>query len=296
MIVLSFLFISCQSSDSPYMDEGQQKELQTAYNSLQDNYQMLINNYKSNADSLPTSIQNLYGEMQQMHQQMSTSHRHMMSSHRQGRHMQGERMMGRAMGVHMQNHMNGEWYQQMIEMHRQMSKMHQSMGQPSMSEMNKKLAGNYGQMMKMIPGLDKATDVPFNTQGDPSVLDGQQLFSQNCASCHGGTGEGVGTAFPSVVNSKWITADKTVPIRIVLHGLQGEIEVQGQQYQGVMPSFKARLSAAEITAILNYLRQESDKELPKISQDDVIKVGKKYKDRTEPWAPEDLIQEGALQN
>jgi mono/diheme cytochrome c family protein len=110
----------------------------------------------------------------------------------------------------------------------------------------------------------------FNQQGDPSVLDGKSLYTQNCESCHGNDAEGVAGIFPPLVNSRWVTGDKDIPIRTLFHGLEDEIEVQGQTYRGIMPSFRARLSAAEIT------------------QSDVIQIGKKYSDRTEPWTAEEL--------
>ncbi len=79
-----------------------------------------------------------------------------------------------------------------------------------------------------------------------------------------------------------------MPVRILLNGLTGEIEVGGQTYQGVMPSFKARLSAAEIAAILNYLRSQSDGDLPDITQEEVVRIGKQYRDRTRAWQASEL--------
>ncbi|WP_440998557.1 c-type cytochrome [Fodinibius sp. SL11] len=220
---------------------------------------------------------------------MDVSHRQMMAGN-MGRHMQGDNMMAEGMGMHMQGHMTGEWYSQMMGMHDQMARLHQRMGQQNMAQMNRRLSEEYGNMRKMIPGLDEPSEVPFNEEGDPALLNGENLYSQNCASCHGSNGEGVSGVFPPLVNSEWVSGDKSVPIRILLHGLQGEIDVQGQTYQGIMPSFKARLSAAEIASILNYLRAQNQEDLPEISQDEVIKVSKKYRKRTRPWTASELQQ------
>ncbi|MCW9709252.1 c-type cytochrome [Fodinibius salsisoli] len=271
------------------MSEEQRKELETAYDSLQSNYKKLLTNYEGAMDTLPSDLQSLYNQMQKMHDDMDVSHRQMMASN-MGRHMQGDNMMAEGMGMHMQSHMTGEWYNQMMGMHEQMARMHQRMDQQNMARINRRLSEEYGNMRKMIPDLDEPSEVPFNEEGDPALLNGENLYSQNCASCHGSNGEGISGAFPPLVNSKWVNSNKSVPIRILLHGLQGEIDVQGQTYQGIMPSFKARLSAAEMASILNYVRTQSQGNFPKITQDEVIKTSQKYRKRTRPWTASELQQ------
>ncbi|MDR8391468.1 c-type cytochrome [Aliifodinibius sp. S!AR15-10] len=292
VIVGLLVFLSsCQMGGSGYMSEEQREELETAYDSLQSNYKKLLTNYEGAMDTLPSDLQSLYSQMQKMHGNMDVSHRQMMTGN-MGRHMQGDKMMGQGMGMHMQGHMTGEWYDQMMGMHDQMARMHQRMGQQNMARMNRRLSEEYGNMRKMVPGLDEPSETPFNEEGDPALLNGENLYSQNCSSCHGGNGEGVSGVFPPLVDSEWITSDKSVPIRILLHGLSGEIEVNGQSYQGSMPSFKARLSAAEMAAILNYLRDESVGNHSNISQEDIIRISNTYSDRATPWNAEELnVQE-----
>ena len=226
--------------------------------------------------------------MQKMLRNMDVNHKQMMAGN-MGRHMEGNKMMGQGMGMHMQGHMTGEWYSQMIGMHDQMARMHQQMGQQKMARMNRHLSEEYGKMRTMIPGQNEPRKLAFNEESDPTLLNGENLYSQNCASCHGSNGEGISGAFPPLVNSEWITGSKSVPIRILLHGLQGKIDVRGQTYQGVMPSFKARLSAAEFAAILNYLRSESEGDFPGISHQDIIRVREQYRNRTAPWQPNELV-------
>ncbi|PAU94278.1 hypothetical protein CK503_08690 [Aliifodinibius salipaludis] len=281
---------SCQMGGSGYMSEEQREELETAYDSLQSNYKMLLANYEDATDTLPSDLQSVYRQIQKMHSDMDVSHRQMMAGN-MGRHMQGDNMMAEGMGMHMQSHMTGEWYSQMMGMHDQMARMHQRMGQQNMAQMNRRLSEEYGNMRKMIPGLDEPGEVPFNKEGDPALLNGENLYSQNCASCHGSNAKGVSGAFPPLVDSEWITSDKSVPVRILLHGLQGEIEVQEQEYQGSMPSFKARLSAAEMAAILNYLRDESVGNHSNISQEDIIRISNTYSDRATPWNAEELNEQ-----
>lgn len=283
LLVLS----SCQMGDSHYMTQEQRSQLETAYNSMQQTYEEMMSSYRSQSDSVSGDLQGLYQQMQQMHEDMAINHRQMLAMN-MGRRMQGNNMMAEGMGMHMQGHMTGEWYGQMMSMHRQMAAMHERMEQSRMAELNRRLEGAYDGMRSMIPDPDEQTEVPFNEEGDPALLNGKSLFKQNCASCHGTDAGGMAGVFPPLVDSGWVTGEKNIPIRILMQGLEGNIDVQGTTYSGVMPSFKARLSAAEIAAILNYLRAQSRGEQEEITQQDVIRVARTNSDRTRPWTAGEL--------
>lgn len=291
LLLITIILTSCHMGRSNYMSDEQRRQLETTYDSLQTAYKTLMAEYQASPDSLPADLKALYGQMQQMHGQMETNHRQMMSGNMGGGHMQGGDGMGmmrKGMNMQRQGHMTGEWYQQMMGMHEQMAAMHWEMGQQPMAEMHRQLSGRFGKMMKMIPGMEQPSGVSSNEEIDLSALNGKTLYAQNCASCHGSDAGGIAGAFPPLVNSKWVTGDKSVPIRILLHGINGEIKVNGQTYQGVMPSFKARLSASEIAAILNYLRSQSEDDLPEINRDDVSRVAKTYSKRNRPWNASEL--------
>lgn len=88
---------------------------------------------------------------------------------------------------------------------------------------------------------------------DYSTL-GAQVFSANCASCHGEAGTGTPGVFPSlagdaVVNGK----DADAHIRIVLHGLSGAT-IGGTKYAAQMPAFGSQLSDAQIAAVVDHER------------------------------------------
>jgi mono/diheme cytochrome c family protein len=56
-----------------------------------------------------------------------------------------------------------------------------------------------------------------------------------CITCHQAEGQGVAGAFPPLAGSEWIVANPEIPMRIVLLGLTGEIEVKGMKFNSVMP-------------------------------------------------------------
>lgn len=83
---------------------------------------------------------------------------------------------------------------------------------------------------------------------------GEKLYASNCASCHQTTGQGLPGVFPPLANSDWFDQnDKNAHIDVMLNGLRGEITVNGQKYNGVMPGF-GHLSDLDLAAIATYER------------------------------------------
>ena len=90
--------------------------------------------------------------------------------------------------------------------------------------------------------------------GTAAASPGAKVFSEICATCHQGKGQGVPGTYPPLAGSAMAqNADATKPIRIVLHGFQGAIERNGKTYNGVMTSW-AQLSDQDIADVLTYVR------------------------------------------
>ena len=86
------------------------------------------------------------------------------------------------------------------------------------------------------PYAGVSTTVPASTAA------GATVFAQNCATCHGATGQGgVGPKLSGVALKKQFPDIRTQ----VLFVSQGS---------GVMPAFASRLSPAEIQAVVEYTR------------------------------------------
>lgn len=107
--------------------------------------------------------------------------------------------------------------------------------------------------------LDTVEGAPADT---PEVLTaGQAAYEANCASCHQADGQGVAGAFPPVAghSAALYNAEGGRPylINLLLYGLQGEIQVQGETYNGVMPPWQ-QLPDQDIADILNYVVTEWD--------------------------------------
>jgi mono/diheme cytochrome c family protein len=87
----------------------------------------------------------------------------------------------------------------------------------------------------------------------PATQDGRAVFGRTCATCHQQNGQGMRGAFPPLAGSPYVNGDKARLIRIVLHGLNGQLVLHEQRYNGVMPPWKS-LSDADMAAVLTYVR------------------------------------------
>ena len=95
------------------------------------------------------------------------------------------------------------------------------------------------------------SDSSVNVQTE--VHPGEIQYKRQCLSCHQKNAAGIPGMYPPLAKNKVVSGDKQELIKIVLHGVSGEIEVNGETYNGVMASYK-NLPDQDIADILNYLR------------------------------------------
>ncbi|MBI4501750.1 MAG: nitrite reductase, copper-containing [Gemmatimonadetes bacterium] len=80
---------------------------------------------------------------------------------------------------------------------------------------------------------------------------GRRVFQQNCAACHQAEGQGLANVFPPLAGSDFLNADKQRAIGVVLHGLSGEVTVNGAKFNNVMPAL--RLEDPDVASALTYI-------------------------------------------
>lgn len=105
---------------------------------------------------------------------------------------------------------------------------------------------------------------PVAAAGAVAAVDGKQVYGAKCAACHQASGLGVAGVFPPLAGAEWVLGDEKVLASILLHGVQGELVVKGNTYNGVMPAF-GTLADAEIAAVLTYIRSEWGNQAPPIT-------------------------------
>jgi mono/diheme cytochrome c family protein len=108
-----------------------------------------------------------------------------------------------------------------------------------------------------------------------------------CSPCHQAQGQGIPYAFPPLAGSPWMTGDPETPIRIVLLGLGGEIEVNGATFNLVMPPPPA-IDDAKIAEAITYARTNFGNNASPVDAELVKKVRNSLAGRTTPWTAAEL--------
>jgi mono/diheme cytochrome c family protein len=87
--------------------------------------------------------------------------------------------------------------------------------------------------------------------------EGESLFNTNCAMCHQPEGRGAPGLAPPLANKQlWSKLGASAPLYlqgVMLAGMSGPLEVEGQQYQGLIMPPQDRLSDKELASIGNYI-------------------------------------------
>ena len=83
------------------------------------------------------------------------------------------------------------------------------------------------------------------------------MYAANCISCHQANGQGIPGAFPPLAGghaADLVQAEggRSYLLHALVYGVQGQIVVAGQTYNGLMPAWP-QLSDAEIAAVLSYV-------------------------------------------
>ncbi len=125
-----------------------------------------------------------------------------------------------------------------------------------------------------------------NTQAQ--VVDGAQIYANTCTACHQANGQGLAGKFPPLAGSSWATGDESRLIRIVLHGLSGEIDVEGELFNGAMPAWGPTLNDDAIAAVATYVRRSWGNSAGAVSVSTVASVRAAHAARTVPWTAGEL--------
>ncbi len=104
-----------------------------------------------------------------------------------------------------------------------------------------------------------------------AIPEPQRLYQTYCASCHQHNGQGASGRFPSLANVSWVTGNKDLLISIVLKGMEGPIEVNGEQFNGTMPEHSF-LSDEQVAKVLTYVRQSFGNTASAVTKEEVTAV------------------------
>ena len=129
---------------------------------------------------------------------------------------------------------------------------------------------------------DQRTTAAFAETRAGTAVNGSQLYNGKCVGCHQATGLGLPGVFPPLAKSPWVLGQDRRLVQILLHGIQGPIDVLGTTYNGMMPAWNT-LNDAEIAAVATYVRSTFGNSAGAISTDLVKAERLATAARTTPW-------------
>ncbi len=87
---------------------------------------------------------------------------------------------------------------------------------------------------------------------DARLALGSEVYTQICSACHQAGGAGLPGSYPPLIDNPRVQ-DAEYVRGVINNGLQGEIVVNGETYNGVMPSFST-LADDEVDAVIFYVQ------------------------------------------
>jgi mono/diheme cytochrome c family protein len=118
----------------------------------------------------------------------------------------------------------------------------------------------------------KSVQAPEKVENtSPDYVAGKQLFAKTCLPCHQKDGMGVPGMNPPLARTTYVLGDKKKLVGIILNGLSGSVEINGETYSNSMGSF-AMLKDKEIALILSYVRQSFGNDADAVAPEEVANV------------------------
>ena len=105
----------------------------------------------------------------------------------------------------------------------------------------------------MALSINPKNPIIENKNIQKQIRDGGEVYKKYCISCHQADGGGVPNLIPPLIKTAYVSGDKERLIKIVLNGLNENIEIDGDYFSNPMPPLKT-LKDQEIADVLTYIR------------------------------------------
>ncbi|GAB3905773.1 hypothetical protein GCM10028803_37130 [Larkinella knui] len=133
---------------------------------------------------------------------------------------------------------------------------------------------------------------PLSDDEQKLFASGRQLYLSTCSGCHGTDGAGLNRFGPPLIGSDWVLGDEKRLALILLHGMEGPVEVANKVYNvpdilPVMPAHST-MDDASLTSILMYIRNEWGNNAGPIGRRTVGMTRVTSQGRVVPWTAKEL--------
>ncbi len=133
-----------------------------------------------------------------------------------------------------------------------------------------------------------AASLPLTASQQKLYDHGRQVFSQTCAACHQPSGQGQAGLAPPLAGSAWVDGSEKRIVRIALHGLDGDVTVNGEVYHMDMPPMGA-LSDEDLASALTYIRRKWSQNGGPVEPATVASIRAEIKDHAGSWTEPELL-------
>lgn len=122
---------------------------------------------------------------------------------------------------------------------------------------------------------------------------GRLKYGTLCAACHGSKGTGIEPLAPPLLDSEWVLGEPERLVRILLHGMEGPVHVNGERYappkvQPFIPPLMA-LPDDDLASIMTFIRRAWSHRASPVSPRLVTQVRSLTTGREKPWTETELL-------
>jgi len=144
-----------------------------------------------------------------------------------------------------------------------------------------------------LPAPPPAGGLAMNAEQKKIYETGKTAFTTLCATCHGADAKGLPMAgaapgamlAPSLAGSKMLNGHQEGGIKVLLHGMVGDID--GKKYEGQMTAM-ATNDDAWIAGVLSYVRTNFGNKAGFVTPAEVAALREAGKARSQPWTSAEL--------
>jgi mono/diheme cytochrome c family protein len=109
------------------------------------------------------------------------------------------------------------------------------------------------------------------TLPERSIARGKTVYTTVCLACHMADGGGVQNMNPPLINTTYVLGNKAALIKIVLHGFNEDVEINGKSYSNTMGAHDD-LNDQQISDVLTYVRRSFGNKASVVKPTEVSKV------------------------
>jgi glucose/arabinose dehydrogenase/mono/diheme cytochrome c family protein len=142
------------------------------------------------------------------------------------------------------------------------------------------------------PGDEMALGIKPLSPEQLALMELGRQYYPTCGNCHGKSGAGTAGLAPALAGASWVTGPPEWLGRIILQGISGPIEVNGEQWDGVMPphGHLEALDDETLAGLMTYMRRSWGNKADPVSIEQVTEIRQASASRSSTWTVDELQQ------